>query len=208
MALPHHVKSHPIEALSVILLRLDLGDHHRALLADAFAELKHLREHLPRVQGVASLERDLRMKEHESRREAEVARDSMAKTLVAWKSKIASSFPSGGRRTADELRVTAHLHEATSALADIVEHSTGVRPPVEPVESLCKTARDATICAVRVVTRPAVVETGASSAPPVAKSERWVELEQRISAAVDAGQDADPADMLALLEEQTRVAGA
>lgn len=205
MGLPHHVKSHPMEALAVILLRLDLGDHHRVLLADALAELKHLREHLPRVQAVASKERDLRMEEHEARREAEVARDSMAKTIVAWKHKIASSFPSGGRRTGDELRVTAHLHEATSALADIVEHSTGVRPPVEPVASLCKAARDATIYAVRVVPCPAAVEP---PAPPVVKSERWVELEQRISAAVDAGQDAAPADMLALLEEQTRVAGA
>ncbi len=205
MGLPHHVKSHPIEALSVILLRLDLGDHHRALLADAFAELKHLREHLPRVQDVASRERDLRMEERGARREAETARDAMAKTLVARNDRIANAFPSGGRRTAAELQVVEQLHAATSALADIVEHSTGVRPPVAPVEPLCKAARDATVHAVRVVPRPPVVQ---AAAPTVAKSERWVELEQRISAAVDAGQDADPADMLALLEEQTRVAGA
>lgn len=184
MGLPHHVKSHPMEALAVVLTRLDLGDHHRALLADAFAELKHLREHLTRAQGVASRERDLRMVEREERRKAEVARDAMAGTMVAWE---------------------RYLHETTGALADIVEHSTGVRPPVAPVEPLCKAARDATIHAVRVVPRPAVVQ---SAAPTVVKSERWVELEQRISAAVDAGQDADPSDMLALLEEQTRAAGA
>ncbi len=202
MALPHHVKSHPIEALSVILLRLDLGDHHRALLADAFAELKHLREHLPRVQDVASRERDLRMEERGARREAETARDAMAKTLVARNDRIANAFPSGA---AAPPQVVEQLHAATSALADIVEHSTGVRPPVAPVEPLCKAARDATVHAVRVVPRPPVVQ---AAAPTVVKSERWVELEQRISAAVDAGQDADPADMLALLEEQTRVAGA
>lgn len=196
--LPVVFKVHPLEELRSIVDRPEIGTVHAVKLLDALGELKHLREHLPRVQGVASRERDRRMVAEKSREVAEVARDALALAQVEREAEL--------REDAAVLSGEAELREASDTLVEIVRFYTGSRPSGRTTAALCEAALDATVRAVRVVAPPSVAP--AHPAPKPKKTLRWLDLEAKISRAVDAGEDPDPADMAALLEEQTSAAGA
>lgn len=185
-------RSHDLESLERIADRPEIGDAHSRVLRETFSEVGHLREHLKRVQGVATREREQRMLAEQDAHRKVALCDAGADAL---------------------LRMQREFQMMRDALLLVAMNGGVVGAEDMGHEALCEAVRKI-VDAVAVAPPPLPPDSPARKKLPM--SPRWKAAEGRISAAVDAGQDPDPADMVIVREEaeaatnvqaaQTRVA--